>query len=444
VPWAPAFAFALASAVTYDAFVGLGAVLPLVPWLAVDRATRGQLVGLCRSQRRGLLAGAALGLAPWLLAVVNLRAAHAPLLPSLVSGWIPTRAGAAGAPPALFAELGTALPVLAIAGAVAALLRARVRAAASALVTLVACGATAAWAGAAHGPSRFAGVWLAATAALCVLAGVALQAIVLWVAEARVPFARASAAMIVLLELALPVAEADESLANDRSPERARAASSWNDLTFGVLPPRTVVLATDPRLVERARAARAVGELRGDLAVVAVSRAGVSLEPRALAGDAALVPLRRDLELSGGPSESSLSSLATVRPVVMVYESAWGRAIARHLVPSSVFLDGFAPEPRGASDRRRALEDLAPQRRRLARAVTVAADPPERDADLARAAAYPLRARCLELAPSADREVTGWAIEDLHAIAPDDPVAAQIVARTAGSRDPPRVDDLRP
>jgi hypothetical protein len=387
--------------------------------------------------------GAALGLAPWLVATVRVGAARAPLLPALASGWIPARAGAAGAPSAFFEELGTVLPLLAIAGAVVALLRARVRAGASALVALVACGAIAAWAGAPHGPERFAGVWLAATAALCVLAGVALQAIVLWVAETRLPFARASAAMIVLLELALPVAEADESLARDRSRERARAASSWNDLTFGVLPPRTVVLATDLRLLERARAARAVGELRGDIAVVAVLATGVALEPRALAGDAALVPLRRDLELSGAPGESSLSSLATVRPVAMVYEPAWGRAIARHLVPS-VLLDGFAPEPHGASDRRRALDDLALQRQRLVRSVNLAGDPPERDPDLARATAYPLRARCLELASGADRDLIGRAIEDLHAIAPDDPIAAQIVVRMAGSRGAPRVDDLRP
>jgi hypothetical protein len=127
----------------------------------------------------------------------------------------------------------------------------------------------------------------------------------------------------------------------------------------------------------------------------------------------------------------------------MVYEPAWGRVIARHLVPF-VLLDGFAPEPRGASDRRRALDDLAPQRQRLVRVVALAGDPPERDPDLARATAYPLRARCLELASGADRDLTGRAIEDLHAIAPDDPVAAQIVARMAGSRGPPRVDDLRP
>jgi hypothetical protein len=127
----------------------------------------------------------------------------------------------------------------------------------------------------------------------------------------------------------------------------------------------------------------------------------------------------------------------------MVDEPAWGRAIARHLVPS-VLLDGFAPEPRDASDRRRALDNLAPQRQRLARAVTRAGDPPERDPDLARATAYLLRARCLELASGGARDLVGRAVEELHAIAPADTTAAQIVTRMAGTRGAPRLDDLRP
>jgi hypothetical protein len=438
-----AFAFALGSALAYDPLVGLGAVVAPAACLALGPGIRNDLIDLWRSHRRGLLAGAVLGLAPWVLAVVRLLVARTPLLPLLASGWTPLRSGGEGAPTAVYSELGTALPALAIGGAVIALLRPRLRPAASALVALVALGAATAWAQTPHGPARFAGVSLVATEALCLLAGFALQDIVLWVARTRLPFARASAAMVVLIELALPVAEADESLARDTSPARGQAASSWNDLVFGVLPPRTVIVATDPRLLERVRAARAVGELRGDIGVVAASGTGVSLEPRTLAGDAALVPLRRDLELSGVPSEASLSSLAAVRPTALVYEPLWSRAIARHLVPS-VLLEGFAPEPRGASDRRRALDDLAPQRLRLVRTVTRSGDPPERDLDLVGATAYPLRARCLELAAGADRDLVGRAIEDLHAIAPDDPIAAQIVARMAGSRGAPRVDDLRP
>jgi hypothetical protein len=440
--WALAFGFAFASALAYDPFVGPCAVVPVGAWLAVGPAMRAHLVAVWRSRRPALLAGVGLGLAPWLVALVRLHAARTTLLP-VVSGSMLAPADAAGAAPLAYAELGTALPALGVAGAVLALLRARARPAASALLALVAIGVVAGWAGTPHGPARFAGARVAATTAVCVLAGVALQAIVLWVAETRLPFARGSAAMILLLELALPVGEADESLARDRAPARAEVASSWNDLAFGVLPPRSVVLATDPRLLERALAAHAVGELRGDIAIVALSGTGVALQPRALAGDPALLPLRRDLELSGVPGESSLSSLATVRPVFLVYEPAWGRALARHLVPS-VLLDSFAPEPRGASDRRRALDDLAPQRQRLLRVVTRAGDPPERDPDLARATAYALRARGLQLASATDRDLVGRAIEDLHAIAPDDPLAAQIVARMAGSRGAPRVDDLRP
>ena len=58
---------------------------------------------------------------------------------------------------------------------------------------------------------------------------------------------------------------------------------------------------------------------------------------------------------AGAPSEASLSALAMSRPLVTPYEPRWGRALGRHLVPVGL-LDRFEPEPRGVSDRRKALE----------------------------------------------------------------------------------------
>jgi len=125
-----------------------------------------------------------------------------------------------------------------------------------------------------------------------------------------------------------------------------------------------------------------------------------------------------------------------VRPLAMAFEPSWGRVLGRHLVPAAL-LDRFEPEPRGASDRRRALDAFVPKRERLARAAS-------RDPELAQAAAYLLRARALGIAATGDRDLVGRVVEDLHAFAPDDPVATAIVARVVLGKAGTRVEDLRP
>jgi hypothetical protein len=52
----------------------------------------------------------------------------------------------------------------------------------------------------------------------------------------------------------------------------------------------------------------------------------------------------------------------------MAYEPRWGKSIGKHRVPLTLF-DEVAPEPRGASDRRRALDQQAPALDRLARGL---------------------------------------------------------------------------
>jgi hypothetical protein len=68
------------------------------------------------------------------------------------------------------------------------------------------------------------------------------------------------------------------------------------------------------------------------------------------------------------------------------------------------------------------------------------------DADLLPSTVYLLRARVLGVAAGADRdrEVVARAIEDVRAFAPQDSVAAQVVARMAHARASPKIDDLRP
>jgi hypothetical protein len=240
--------------------------------------------------------------------------------------------------------------------------------------------------------------------------------------------------MVVVLLLVLPVDAADEALLR-ALPRASGAAADWDDAAWGELPPRAVVLVTDARLGRRAAAAQAEGALRGDLAVVPVYARGVAAD-RVLASDAALVPLWRDLALGGAPTEASLSSLAMVRPLAMAFEPRWGRALGRHLVPAGL-LDRFEPEPRGASDRRKALDAFAPDRDRLAKAAT-------KDPELAASAAYLLRARALDVAASGDRDLVGRAVDDLRAFAPDDPVGTAVVARLVLGHGAGKLEDLRP
>jgi hypothetical protein len=245
------------------------------------------------------------------------------------------------------------------------------------------------------------------------------------IAQAKLPLAKASAAMVLVLELVAPVDAADESLT--RAAERARGggvspespAAAWDDTAWGAMPPRSIVLVTDARIWRRASAARATGSLRGDIAVVPTFAHG-ALAARFLARDAAMVPLWRDLVLSGAPSEESLSGLASARPLMTTFQPAWGRVLGKHLVPQGLF-DRFEPEPRGTSDRRKALEQFLPKRERLARAVV-------RDLELADASAFLLRQRVLDMAASGDRDLVGGAVADLDAFAPGDMVGAQVVS----------------
>jgi hypothetical protein len=277
---------------------------------------------------------------------------------------------------------------------------------AAALLAIVVTGFGCAALGAPVGPTRFGAPVLAAFSAASVLAGVAMQAAVRAIASAKVPMARESAAMVIVLELALPAAMADEALVR-ASARASGAAAQWDDAVWGGLPPESVVLVTGPAVYARAVAARATRALRDDVTVVPTflhdARAW-----RSLSGDAALVPLWRDLELVGVAGEASLSSLAAVRPLATAYEPRWGKTVGKHLVPVTLF-DRFEPEPRGASDRRRALDTLAPLHDRLARAVTG-------DAELQAAAADLLRARAdLLVALAADPDLVARTAADARA-----------------------------
>jgi hypothetical protein len=430
-----ATAAALGLAVGYGPAVGACALAGASAVAATDPDARRLLAG---GARRGASLGfaLALGLAPLGLGLARARAAGATLVGSLASGWaVEGVARVAPAPAAAWAsEMGVAMIVFALVGAALAALVPRARPIAAGLAAVAVAGAICARALPAA-PSHVAPPLLAALAAGGVLGAVGLQALVRFVASAKVPMARASAAMVVVLELVLPVDTADETLAR---PAPAGTLSAWDDVAWGELPPEAVLLLAGEPAWQRAEAARAQGSLRADVAVLSLDApsSGPSTQ-RALGSDPALLPLWRDVELSGAPSEASLAAVAAVRPVLLAYQPRWGRALAAHLVPDAL-LDRFELEPRGASDRRAALAAFGPRRQRLARLA-------RGDVLLDALSARLLAARALLFATldPRDADAIGAAIADVRAFEPGDPLASEILARL-GAKGPARFDDLQP
>jgi hypothetical protein len=439
---APLAAGAVGLAVGYEPLVGLAALastaaLALVEW-TTDRPR------VTPAVRRRLVWTSVLlfcaGLLPLALGALRSRTARELSLgaPAMVS-WAGERGASVRATPLAFAEseLGWVVIALAMGGATLAMFAPRARAIAAALIVLTGVGLASIALGVPAGPTRFGGPVLAAVAGALALSAIAMQAIVRGVATAKIPFARASAAMIVVLELTLPVHMADDALA--RSFDRARGtAATWESVAWGPVPAGAVMMVSDPRVMTRIVAERAAGTMRGDLAVVPtydlggfIARASLTHEPR-------LAPFWRDMALLNVPDEFSLSTLASTRPLVMAFDPRWDKALARHLVPVGL-VARFETEPRGASDRRRALDGFAVKRDRLMKETVI-----QRDPELLELTAQLLRARAIALAASGDRDMVIRGIDDLHVFSPYDAVADTLAHRAAITKGPVDVKDLRP
>ena len=270
------------------------------------------------------------------------------------------------------AELGVVALAFAAGGAIA-LSRSKItRPLAAALVVIAAAGAAFPVLGAPAGPVRFGGTLLAGLAAISVLAAAGMAAVVALVANAKVPLARASAAMIVLLEIAVPVRVFDDAeLALAKRPRDTTA--KWNASVFGDLPKNAVVLVPNARLLLRARAAAATGALQSDTIVLPTWGLGARATGREIAREPLLAPLVRDLALYGAPEEFSLSQLAAARPLLVAFDARWDKRFARHLVPQGAF-DRYFVEPRGAPERMKALPTIAEEAMASLRAAPALAD----------------------------------------------------------------------
>jgi hypothetical protein len=250
-----AIALLLGLAASYEPLVLVAAVAALAPW--ADGIVR--LRRMDRAQVRDALPAFLLGLAPLSLAAALLR--RAPEMAIATSKPLASPFGeSAGATLALgpfaMAEIGTMIVVTAVAGALLCSLQPAARRCLASLLGVVASGILALALHAPSGPWHTAAPLLAATCAVHMLAALALAAAVAAIGTARVPFAQASAALAVVLELVLPVRATDETLAR-REGRAFNASTVWNEVAWGALPTAAVLLVAEPVTMRRIAAASA-------------------------------------------------------------------------------------------------------------------------------------------------------------------------------------------
>lgn len=422
-----AVALLLGLAASYEPLALLAASLAALPAIVAWRPRRAEVTDAAIAL--------VLGLAPLGLSMALARRAPGLVLPPGPLVDLSSERGLRAVKAASTAELGAILVVCVLAGAAlsAGLTGDRTRRALASLAGVALAGALSVGLGA---PPTSAPA-LAAIMAAFVVAGITLAAFVVALARAPVPFAQASAALVVVLELVLPVRAADETLGK-REAHASRGSATWTELAWGPAPPCAVVLVPDRMTMRRVMAARALGDVRPDLIFVPTFDIGGPAARRALATEPKLAPLYRDITLGSPPEELSLAQLAGVRALLTGFDPRWDRALARHLVPIGLSTR-FEPEPRGTSDRRRAMDEFTPAKDRLVR-VAVA----RRDPHLAAATAAPLRARAIAMAACGERDMLSRALDDLRPFAPDDAVANALVRRTVTSKGAIDVQDLAP
>jgi hypothetical protein len=433
---ARAVGFVVGMAASYEPLVLLAVMAAVAPW--IERAVRMRAI-----DRRGAIDAViafGLGLLPMALGVAISQ--RTPEIAVSAARPFASSIGERAGPPAALgafamAEIGVLMLVAAGVGGVLVGYVPAARRALASVLGVIAVGIAGMSLGAASGPSHVASVVLAATCALHILASVALVAAVVAVSKLRVPFAEASAALVVVLELVLPVRAADETLTR-RETRASHASSVWTEVAWGAAPPAAAVLVSDRVTMRRIAASRATGEMRADLLVVPTFALPSRASDRALMAEPKLAALYRDIALGSTPEELSLATLATQRPLLAGFDPRWDRGLARHFVPVGL-TTRFEPEPRGSSDRRRGLDAFTPGKERLVR-IAVA----RRDPELAAATATLLRGRAIGMAACGERDVLSRALDDLRPFAPEDAVASTLVRRIVTTKGPIEVKDLAP
>lgn len=416
----PALGVILGAAASYDPFTFVATLAAAGPALVKQRhAGRAELLHTVALFVVGLLP-LALGFA------VSRRAPEITL---------PHGAFDIGAAVSPYAFLTTELGIVLLVAGVAGIALSSTKPAAVPLILTVLAGIAALLMHVAAGPNRYGAAILAGILAFYILMAVALAVVVLAIARARVPFAEASAALVVVLELVLPVRAADDSFARAHG-RAAHAAALWNDVAWGPIAPAGILLVHDRETMGRIASARAVGDFRADLVVVPAYDVQGRAGEHALLDEPKLAALYRDMALDVPPEELSLTQLDAARPVYANFDPKWDRALARHLVPVGLTAR-FEPEPRGASDRMRALEALASAKDHLM-AIT------RKDPELTAATVRLLRHRAVGMGATGEREVLAKALDDLRAFSPDDPIGTTLTRRLVTTKGAIDVRDLKP
>ena len=409
------------------ATIGAAAALGAMAWVAREAdapdaswRTRLRLDGLAGRMLPVLAASLAL------VVIFALRRAHGgpPVAEPTAWTWIFDRARVTSF---VMRDVGAVTTLLAALGLGVALIAARSRWVGAGLALAGAVAAAFVGWGANVGPERFSAFALVVAAVVQSFAGLGLTWVVRRVARLRLPLATASAAMVALLGAAFPAIAYDEATFA-REAKSALERVDWGRAIVGDAPDGALVVLEDRRATERLVAAGLIGELPTFLEIVPLDDIGGPMVRAALARTPSLVPLVRDVTLTGLPTEVALSNLAADHAVHLVYNARFERALARHLVPAGA-LDRFEPEPRGVADRKRGVE-LAEEA--LAPVITAT-----READaraMGGSTAALLGARAEGFATIHDRELGARTVATMQAFAPGEARIAALEARFRGGK----------
>lgn len=174
--------------------------------------------------------------------------------------------------------------------------------------------------------------------------------------RAKIPFAPGAAVLLVMYSLTLALVATEDAARAIETREHS-VAELWTDEAVGNLPPSAVLLIRSETLVLRWLAIQKSQGTRPDVLLVPMQLFERDTEHApGLARNPGLLPLVRDMLLTGRPGEFALSQLADTRPLFVEPQANWDRRLLRHLAPRP-FLSQFAPHPLGRSDRRLGLKE---------------------------------------------------------------------------------------
>ncbi|MBN2192790.1 MAG: hypothetical protein JW751_08220 [Polyangiaceae bacterium] len=270
---------------------------------------------------------------------------------------------------------------------------------------------------------------LGAVAAVAALGGLGVQTAVVGLKRAKLPFARAAALLLVVLDFTFALAAAED--ASFSEPDReAEATEIWTDEAFGGLPTRAVVLVRQEAVAYRLRAAALVRGERPDLVVVPMA----SLDQRGTARrllqeEPAFAGLLRDVAMQGQPGEYSMSTLADGRPLYVEVDPAWDPRMFAHLSPGAMWLR-FSPHAVGRSDRVLGVKAAMRSIERVLAATEGAGQ--VATAPTRHVASRSIREQAAVLLFLGDHGSAAGLLEPLRSDVATDPLAAAIAARAAG------------